>query len=201
MSNALQRVTGLRAVRLAHRLTQQQLATMAGVGALHICRTERRYPSVWRRLVRICDALAVSADEILGRAPVTVPVDALARADRELLDAMRADAIELFGEQMIERCGGWRRIARSAWLGHLIGARDRLLRLPPADSAAPPSVEPQPEPYTRLYPVSYFQGWESPRVRARRLGRRNPQRVTAPKRRALPKGATRAEKLEQGVTP
>lgn len=126
---ALARVSGLRAVRLARGLTQAEVAQAAGLkGDALVCRWERRPPALWGRLARIADVLNVSADELLGRAPVTPVVDALARADRELLDAMAEDAEALFGPEVLQRVGGWRRIARELWLGHLIGARDRSLQ-------------------------------------------------------------------------
>jgi transcriptional regulator with XRE-family HTH domain len=200
MSNALQRIQsgprGLKALRVAHRLTQRQLAQRAGVNPSQIAHLERGlYPAVWRRLVRICDALNVSADEILGREPVTPVVDALAREDRELLDAMESGAIAFFGENMLKRIGGWRRIARVEWPAHLIGARDQLLRRPRNDAPMleaanataiqrrhfqpnakgplrlpagmePAAPPPVPQP---AFPKNWFKGWESPRQAAMRL--------------------------------
>jgi transcriptional regulator with XRE-family HTH domain len=180
MGNALQRVTGLRAVRLAHGLKQIDVAKAAGVGDVLISRWERTPPPLWGRLVRVADALNVSADEILGRAIVTPVVDALAREDRELLDAMRDDCVALFGERL-ERMGGWRRIARYRWLGYLTGRVDELFRLP---SDNRPMLPTSSNVGASPFPKDWFTGWESPRQKARRLNRPEPQ-----SRRALPKVA------------
>ena len=128
-SRALERVTpnGLRAVRVALGLTQREVAERAGVCPQDITYLERRYPATWRRLVRIADVLDASADEILGRVPGASVVPAPSLADRQLLEAMRQDAENTIGPDILARMGGWRRIARARWLGHLIGARDALL--------------------------------------------------------------------------
>jgi len=65
MSKALVKPNGLRAVRLARRLKQIDVAKAAGVGDMLISRWERTPPPLWGRLSRIADALNVSADEMI----------------------------------------------------------------------------------------------------------------------------------------
>lgn len=113
--------SALRTIRLERGLTQTELARRAGVHAAHVSRWETGHqPVVWRRLARLADVLGVTCDALLGREPPPpAPVDALARQDRELLAAMRDDAEELLGAQVLRLAGGWRRIARFAWAGAL----------------------------------------------------------------------------------
>lgn len=195
MSNALAKPSGLRAVRIAHRLTQRQLGRIAGVGNTIIANWEARRPARWGQLVRVADALNVSVDEILGRAPVTPAIDAVGNADRELLDAMQNDCEALFGAERLQQMGGWRRIARYKWLGFLQGAIDRLL--PQITSGAQntrdrpverelPTLTPIPG-----YPKGWFLEYESPRQEARRLNKPDPKpRAIAAKRRRALKGAS-----------
>jgi transcriptional regulator with XRE-family HTH domain len=124
----------LRSLREARCLTQRELARQAGVHTVTISKMETHDYDFWsvKTTCRLADVLGVTADVLLGREPPPpAPVDALARADRVLLDAMERAANDFIGPSHVHRAGGWRRIALSMWQGKLIGARDRDLPRPP----------------------------------------------------------------------
>jgi transcriptional regulator with XRE-family HTH domain len=157
----------LRAIRTARGLTAKQLAGMVGISLPGLCHFEhRRWPAAWRTLSRLADALGSSTDAILERAPLpAVAPDALAVEDRKLLDAMRLDFEQWVGPQVRRLTGlTWRSLARSAWLGLLIGLRDGTRRI----------VEPRgqflslpPGPKLPTPPEEWETSWESPRQQAR----------------------------------
>lgn len=134
-------MSALRTIRKAHRLTLADVALRAGVTKSRLWEMERRPPKLWNRLARLADVLGCSTDEVLGRVPVAPgPVDALARADQELLDVLARDAEALLGPQVLKLAGGWRPIARMAWLGVLFRIRahgqERPRLAPPAPDVA-----------------------------------------------------------------
>lgn len=151
-------------IRTARGIRINELAHRAGITTAFAQRLEIGVaPSTWRALARIADALNCSTDQILGRAVATsAPIDirssdaiALDREDRELLDAMKRYALDLLGPQIIgKNGGGWRAIARAAWLGDLTRIRDYTLERP----ALPPGEMPKP-------PAGWRSGWESKRQR------------------------------------
>lgn len=217
----------LYAIRTARGLTQKDVAVIAGTDVSSIATWERgeHLPRGVLRFARLADGLGVSIDALLGReAPAPCMPDALVQQDRELLAAMEADASRLIGDQFLQRMGGWRTIARNAWLGVLIGARDRLLQLPPpADRDAAERVEveaaqqrrmlasgkrprvgmgtivPKTESVVRevaaVPPPGWYQGWESPRQQARRLNQPEP----APRRITAKKAAKTRKLLTAGA--
>lgn len=79
----------LRAFRELRGLTQSQLGTRARIAAASVSHFEtgQRAPSL-ESLVRLAQALEVSLDALLGRAPV----DSAAHIDPIFLQASRADA-------------------------------------------------------------------------------------------------------------
>jgi len=152
-SKALVKPNAVRRARQAHGFTQVAAAHAAGVKPAYIARIERRYPGGWQTLVRLADGLNVSTDELLGRVPpAAAPGDALARQDRDLLDAMARDAEALLGPQVLKLVGGWRGIARMAWLGLLTRGRhnDGLPRPKPPELAAVRAVEEQVTRYRKI---------------------------------------------------
>ena len=86
----------LQALRELRKLTQSDLGARAGIAAASISHFEtgQRTPSL-ESLVKLADALAVSLDALLGRAPVetSAQVDPLflraSRASAETLDTVR----------------------------------------------------------------------------------------------------------------
>jgi transcriptional regulator with XRE-family HTH domain len=177
-------VSPLRALREARRLTQTELARLAGFkgesrSAVRYLET-RKPPRWWYRLCRVADTLGVTTDELLGRVPPgPAPVDALARQDRELLDAMRQDAEVLLGPQVLRLAGGWRSLARAAWAGTLYRIREG--KLPTGEHVQPSGLPPLlglPKP-----PPDWRTGWESRRQRQRMLenGRRTRKALPKPK--------------------
>lgn len=130
-------MNALRRIRKARRLTLAEVARRAGLTPERVCQIEAgtKVPKTWGRLARLADVLGVTADEVLGRVPpraALVPIDALAREDRELLDKMRDDAEQLLGPRVLALIGGWRGIARMSWLGLLTRARHNGLDRPHA---------------------------------------------------------------------
>jgi len=95
MSSPIKAQTGealalnLRNLRELRKLTQAELGSRAGMGAASISHFEtgQRTPSL-DSLVKLADALGVSVDTLLGRAPV----EAGAQLDPIFLRASRADA-------------------------------------------------------------------------------------------------------------
>jgi transcriptional regulator with XRE-family HTH domain len=81
--------SSLKALRLHRGLTQTQLGILAGVPAASISNFEtgQRMPSL-ESLVKIADALQVSVDALIGRAPI----ESAARLDPVFLRASRADS-------------------------------------------------------------------------------------------------------------
>ena len=123
----------LRQLREERGLTGTELARQAGVHRTTISNMETHDYDFWsvKTTLRLADVLNVSTDALLGREALPpAPVDALARADRVLLDAMERAANDFLGPTLLARGGGWRRIALSMWQGTLIGARDRHLTRP-----------------------------------------------------------------------
>ena len=154
----LDRVNPLRQLRVERGLSGAELARRAGfTSKMSISHIERQSPRLWSRLARLADVLGCTTDEILGRVPpAPAPVDALAREDRELLDAMREDAQQLVGPQVMRLAGlTWRSIARSMWLGGLMGQRYALIAPPPTSHVKAPD--------------GWYTGWQSPRQRQRAL--------------------------------
>lgn len=143
--------TPLYTIRTGRRLTQAEVARIAGLKDSYISKLERgAYPEAFNWLVRIADALATTTDALLGRETVAVTVpDALARADHELLDRMERHAIALIGPDLLARGGGWRTIAERGWLAYLFSVRDQdLVR---SDNAAPPIEEREAKRRTALH--------------------------------------------------
>lgn len=177
-SKALMPARGLRAARLASGLTQAEVARAAGVKPKNVSQWERRPPRFWGHIVRVCDLLAISADEMLGRVLPERVVDAISAADRRLLDALERQAKEMFGATFIERAGGWRRVVTYGWMGYLSRCRDDSIRTSEYDLPMLPTPRLVPG-----YPENWFKGWEGPRQKARRLRRPEPpqasRRITA----------------------
>jgi len=200
MTNLPVKVTGLRALRLAHHLTQRELGKAAGVADVLISRWERGAPPpIWKRLARIADVLGCSTDEVLGRVVPERPVDAVGRAERELLDAMREDVVKTFGPKMAI---GWMTAARMMWGGALQRASNEVRGIGHVLEAPP---EPTPEtaltrlPEGRMYPTNWFQGWQSPRQVAREQNLPDPKQS---KRLQKPwDGTERRRLLQKGDTP
>ena len=161
-------MTALHEIRVARGLTARDFANRAGISTTWVERLEcGMTPPMWRKLSRIADVLGVTTDQVLGRgATESAPADPRTREDRlleaedrELLDAMRKFALDLLGPQIIgKNGGGWRAIARAAWLGDLTRIRDYTLERP----ALPPG-ETLPK-----APAGWYDGWESKRQRLAR---------------------------------
>ena len=106
-SNAL--AANLRALRELRRLTQAQLGARAGMAPASISHFEtgQRTPSL-DSLVKLAEALGVSIDTLLGRAPLegTVHVDPIfvqaSRADARTLDAVRRVTAALLAGRELE---------------------------------------------------------------------------------------------------
>lgn len=81
--------TNLRKFRVLRRLTQTEMGTRAAVGAASISHFEtgQRTPTI-ETLVKLADALDVTVDALLGRAPVELS----AHVDPVFLEASRSDA-------------------------------------------------------------------------------------------------------------
>ena len=158
-------MTALRTIRENARLTGAELARRAGIwsGTYWQWEQGKQLPRAWSKLCRLADVLQVSVDSILGRAPLPAPPpDAIAVRDRKLLDSM-----ERFARALLGRDGGglnWRSIATAAFQGRLFAIRDILIGQHPT---------------LREPPKGWFDGWESPRQRARRLNRPEPKRLKA----------------------
>jgi len=99
----------LRSLRELRRLTQAELGARAGIAAASISHFEtgQRAPSL-ESLVRVADALEVSVDGLLGRAPIeaTAQIDPVflkaSRADAQTLDAVRRVTAALLAGQIPE---------------------------------------------------------------------------------------------------
>lgn len=161
MRNLPAKMVGLRAVRLASGMTQTEIAKAAGIGSTMICRWERRdIPHTWKRLIRIAQVLGVTTDSLLGLESPDGSGDAISARDRRLLQAMERHALTMFGDDVVGRSGGWRRIAEIAFLGFLHGARDQDLARPKVPPPAPPHV-PLNKINGRIWPKGYLRGWET----------------------------------------
>ena len=81
--------TNLRKFRLLRRLTQAQMGARAMVGSASISHFEtgQRTPTI-ETLIKLADALNVTVDSLLGRAPL----EHSAHVDPVFLQASRADA-------------------------------------------------------------------------------------------------------------
>jgi transcriptional regulator with XRE-family HTH domain len=96
----------VRALREVRRLTQAELGARAGIAAASISHFEtgQRTPSL-DSIVKLADALGVSIDALVGRAPAGAPghmdpVFLLAsRADAQTLDAVRRVTAALLATQ------------------------------------------------------------------------------------------------------
>jgi len=112
MSSPIKAQTGealavnLKTLRELRKLTQAELGSRAGMGAASISHfgTGQRTPSL-DSLVKLADALGVSVDTLLGRAPVEAgaqldPIFLRAsRADAQVLDTVRRVTAALLGEK------------------------------------------------------------------------------------------------------
>jgi transcriptional regulator with XRE-family HTH domain len=95
----------LRALREVRQLTQAELGKRAGIGAASVSHFEtgQRTPSL-DSLVKLADALQVSVDTLLGRAPIeaTAHVDPIflqaSRAPAQTLEIVRRVTAALLGE-------------------------------------------------------------------------------------------------------
>jgi len=118
-------MTALKQLREARHLTQRELAERARISLSRMAAAEQQTPIDWLWLERLARVLGCSSDAILELAPVPVaPPDAIGRAERELLDAMRRDAEAIIGDHPLLKRGGWLGLARTAWLGVLFRIRD-----------------------------------------------------------------------------
>lgn len=96
----------LKSLRELRKLTQAELGSRAGMGAASISHFEtgQRTPSL-DSLVKLADALGVSVDTLLGRAPVEAgaqldPIFLRAsRADAQVLESVRRVTAALLGEK------------------------------------------------------------------------------------------------------
>lgn len=132
------RRSALYVIRKDAGLTQAELASRAGVNVATFAQWEtgHHWPHGLRHMVRLADVLATTIDALLEReTPTPSMPDATAHKNRELLAAMKAHAEALYGPEMLQRVGGWRRVAETAFLGYLIGRRDQDLLRP--DNSAP----------------------------------------------------------------
>lgn len=82
----------LRALRLAHNLTQKDIGALAGVTPITISSYEsgKSVPTM-HQLIAIADVLNVSLDALVGREPATVNTDPLCVQIHALTDAQRED--------------------------------------------------------------------------------------------------------------
>jgi transcriptional regulator with XRE-family HTH domain len=98
--------SNLHALRMMRGLTQSDLGRRAGMGAASVSHFEtgQRAPSL-ESLVKLADALDVSVDALLGRAPVesSMQVDPLflraSRADSQTLETARRVMAALLGDE------------------------------------------------------------------------------------------------------
>src|SRR5258708_38388351 len=96
----------LQSMRELRHLTQAQLGSRAGMAAASVSHFEtgQRAPSL-ESLVKLADALDVSVDALLGRAPVesSMQVDPLflraSRADSQTLETARRVMAALLGDE------------------------------------------------------------------------------------------------------
>jgi transcriptional regulator with XRE-family HTH domain len=155
--------TALRTLREARHLSRKELARRAGLGVVTVFRWESQPPHVYSQMLRLADVLGCTLDELVGREPPHAVVSELNALDRKLLDAMRDDAEQVVGPQIMRLAGiDWRALARAMWLGHLFGLRNGTTTPGAKGRHVPlPTTDALPK-----APGGWYTGWESVRQKA-----------------------------------